>query len=273
MTEHTFTTPEPIELHVELGSGRLVSRAEETGTTRVDITGPRADEFEVEQHGRTISVVAPRQRVGFGGNDQHTVEVTLPAGSDLAGKIGSADTVAAGTYQAVRLKTGSGDVEVEATTGPASIDSGSGDVSCRQVGGDLRVKSGSGDVELGEVHGSVGISTGSGDVVLDRASGSAVLKTGSGDLRVQRMEADLQLTTASGDLVVRHASRGRLAAKSASGDVRIGVADGTPVWTDISTVTGAVSSDLPSTGKPAEGQDHLEVRASSVSGDIRLQRA
>ena len=273
MTEHTFTTPEPVELYVELGSGHLATRAEETGTTRVEITGPRADEFEVEQHGRTISVVAPRQRFGFGGNDQHTVEVTLPTGSDLAGKIGSADTVAAGTYHAVRLKTGSGDVEVEATTGPTAIDSGSGDVSCRRVGGDLRVKSGSGDVELGEVHGSVGISTGSGDVALGRASGSAVLKTGSGDLRVQQMEADLQLTTASGDLLVRQAARGRLTAKSASGDVLVGVTEGTPVWTDISTVTGSVSSDLPSAGRPEDGQDHLEVRATSVSGDIRLKRA
>lgn len=272
MSEHIFHTPEAIELHVELGSGRLTTRAGGTDETRVEITGPRADEFEVEQHGRTVSVVAPKQRFG-NGRDQHTVVVDLPTGSDLTGRIGSADTTATGSYHAVRLKTGSGDVEIEATTGATAIDTGSGDVSCERVGGDLRLKSGSGDIELGEVLGSLGISTGSGDVVLGRASGAAVLKTGSGDLQVQQMDTDLQLTTASGDLQVRQAVRGRLTAKTASGDVLVGVPEGTPVWTDISTVTGSVSSNLPSTGRPAEGQDHVEVRVTSVSGDVRLQRA
>jgi DUF4097 and DUF4098 domain-containing protein YvlB len=87
------------------------------------------------------------------------------------------------------------------------------------------------------------------------------------------LETDLQLSTASGDLLVRHAQRGRLAAKTASGDVLVGVPEGTPVWTDISTVTGSVSSDLTGVGKPADGQDHVEVRATSVSGDIRLKQA
>ncbi|HET8558892.1 MAG TPA: DUF4097 family beta strand repeat-containing protein [Marmoricola sp.] len=272
MTEHTFTTPEAIELYVELGSGSLTTRAGSTDETRVAITGPRAEDFEVEQRGRTISVIAPRQRFGFG-NDQHTVEVTLPTGSDLTGKIGSADTLAEGSYRTVKLKVGSGDVEIETTTGPTVVESGSGDVTCAHVEGDLRVKSGSGDVDLGEVLGTAGISTGSGDVLLGRAVGKAMLKTGSGDLQVQRMETDLQLSTASGDLLVRQALRGRLTVKSASGDMLVGVPDGTPVWTDISTVTGSVSSNLPSTGKPAEGQDHVEVRATTVSGDVRLQRA
>ncbi|HEY6934731.1 MAG TPA: DUF4097 family beta strand repeat-containing protein [Marmoricola sp.] len=272
MTEHTFPTPEAIELHVELGSGSLSARAGDTDETRVQITGPRADDFEVDQSGRTISVIAPRQRFGFG-NDHHVVEVSLPTGSDLSGKLGSADTVATGSYHEVRLKTGSGDVDIETTTGATVIDSGSGDIRCDQVGSDLRIKSGSGDVELGEVLGTAGISTGSGDVALGRAAGKTVLKTGSGDLQVQRMETDLQLSTASGDLLVRHAQRGRLAAKTASGDVLVGVPEGTPVWTDISTVTGSVSSDLTGVGKPTDGQDHVEVRATSVSGDIRLKQA
>ncbi len=272
MTERSFPTPEPVELYAELGSGNLTTAAAETAETQVRITGPRADEFEVGQSGRTISVIAPKQRFGFGGNDRHDVSVSLPTGSDLVVRKGSADLTATGSYRTVKVKSGSGDVEIDTTTGPTVIDSGSGEIICHRVESDLRIKSGSGDVELGEVLGSAGISTGSGDVDLGRAVGKAVLKTGSGDLEVQRMESDLQLNTASGDLVVRHASRGRLTAKSASGDVVVGIPEGTPVWTDVNTVTGSVSSNLASTGKPAEGQDHVELRATSVSGDIRLQQ-
>jgi DUF4097 and DUF4098 domain-containing protein YvlB len=272
MAEHTFSTPEPVELHVELGSGTLQTQAQETDQTAISITGPRADEFEVEQRGRMISIAAPKQRFGFG-SDKHDVRVALPADSDLVVKIGSADLVASGSYGSARVKSGSGDVEVETVTGPAVVESGSGDVTCDRAEAELRVKSGSGDVEVGEVVGNAGISTGSGDVTLGRTRGKTVLKTGSGDLQVQRMETDLQLTSASGDLLVGHAVRGRLAAKTASGDVVVGIPDGTPVWTDINTVTGSVSSGLTSVGKPAEGQDHVEVRANSVSGDIRLEQA
>jgi hypothetical protein len=42
------------------------------------------------------------------------------------------------------------------------------------------------------------------------------------------------------------------------------------VWTDVNTVTGSVASNLESAGKPAEGQDYVELRATTVSGDVRL---
>ncbi|MDQ6641356.1 MAG: DUF4097 domain-containing protein, partial [Actinomycetota bacterium] len=130
----------------------------------------------------------------------------------------------------------------------------------------------SGDVRIGTAASPVGISTGSGDVTIGTTSASTVIKTGSGDLTVNRAETDLSLTTASGDTEVGRFSRGALRAKSASGDVRIGIPRGVPVWTDISTVSGRVGSDLESAGEPAPGQDHVEVRASTVSGDVLLRQ-
>ena len=44
----------------------------------------------------------------------------------------------------------------------------------------------------------------------------------------------------------------------------------TPVWTDISSLTGRIHSTLSGAGQPAEGQDHVEVRAVTVSGDVEL---
>jgi hypothetical protein len=42
------------------------------------------------------------------------------------------------------------------------------------------------------------------------------------------------------------------------------------VWTDITTVTGQIQSSLQGAGQPQEGQDHVEVRAKTVSGDVVL---
>jgi DUF4097 and DUF4098 domain-containing protein YvlB len=268
--QRTFSTPDPLAVYVELGAGSLTVEAADTSDSTVEVTGPRAEEFTVELAGRNLAVVAPKGRfLGFG-TDEHTVRVVVPTGSDLATKTGSADTETVGTLGSVRIKTGSGDVEVDRAEGPLVVDSGSGDIRCHQAAAEIRIKSGSGDVDLGDVRGTTGISTGSGDVVIGVAHERTVIKTGSGDLELKRSEADVSLATASGDLVIGHAPRGKITAKNVSGDVRVGIPAGTPVWTDVNTVTGSVASNLESVGKPADGQDYVELRATTVSGDVRL---
>jgi len=64
--------------------------------------------------------------------------------------------------------------------------------------------------------------------------------------------------------------RGRVSAKGASGDVVVGIPAGVPVWTDITTVSGRIRLDLQGAGQPEEGQDHVELRARTVSGDVVL---
>jgi DUF4097 and DUF4098 domain-containing protein YvlB len=66
--------------------------------------------------------------------------------------------------------------------------------------------------------------------------------------------------------------RGSLTAKNASGDIRVGIPAGTPVWTDVSSLTGRIGSDLEGAGQPEPGQDYVEVRAKTVSGDIVLKQ-
>jgi hypothetical protein len=269
--EHTFNTPAPVTLYVELGAGRLSADAAQVDQTTVQITGPRAEEFTVTRHGDKIAVLSPHGRF-FGWGESHQVRVTVPTGSGLSTKMGSADTSATGTFGLIALKSGSGDIAIEKAGGPVVIESGSGDIKGHQLSAEVRIKSGSGDIDLRDLRGKTGISTGSGDVVLGLVRGTTVIKTGSGDLKVERAEADVSLATASGDLTIGSAPCGKVTAKNVSGDVRVGIPAGTPVWTDVSTVTGSLRNNLASTGKPAEGQPHVELRASTVSGDIVLRQ-
>jgi DUF4097 and DUF4098 domain-containing protein YvlB len=98
------------------------------------------------------------------------------------------------------------------------------------------------------------------------------LKSGSGDLVIGAAEGRTMLSAASGDLRVGRMTRGEVNLKNVSGDIRLGIPEGTPVWTDITTGTGHVRSGLRPTGAPAQGQDYVEVRAKSVTGDIYLEQ-
>ena len=267
-----FETPEPIYLYVELGKGKVEVRATAGGSTTLEIEGRDADEVTVTFEDNRLSVIGPKDGGNwFGGRDRDLhVQVELPPASDVAVKTGSADIEIEGTVNEVRVKTGSGDVTCDTFTGSAKVETGSGDVEIAEAHAELQIKSGSGDISLGSALGNLNISTGSGDVEVGTTNGKTMVKTGSGDLRVVTANADISMSTGSGDLTLGHVRRGRVSLKGASSDLEIGIPAGTPVWADINTVTGSVRSNLQSVGSPQEGQEHVELQARTVSGDITL---
>ncbi|WP_122818991.1 DUF4097 family beta strand repeat-containing protein [Nocardioides pantholopis] len=272
---YEFQTPHPAELVVEVDQGTVRVAAADTAETRVRVAGADARETTVEQTDGRIEVTAPPRRSGFlsGAPLPLEVEIELPTGSDAAIRTGSADVTVEGAVRRLQVRTGSGGVRVERLTGPGQVETGSGDVRVGHAAGDLQVKTGSGDTEVTHAAGALAVSAGSGDVVLDAVEGPVMVKTGTGDLLIRAVHADVSMTTGSGDLAIGSAHRGRLQARAASGDVRIGIPPGVPVWTDLSTVTGSIRSEVRGTGAPAEGADHVELRATSVSGDIMLVEA
>lgn len=273
MSEQQFDTPQPVTLRVELERGALEVHAVETAVSRVVVTGRDADEVRVELTGDTLTVRGPQQRLGFLGTGTTSlqVEVTVPQESPLVVRTGSAEVRVHGPVGATQVRSGSGNVHLD-SIGEAVVETGSGDVRIDAAHADLRVKCGSGDVSIGDAEGALAVSTGSGDVQIESNAASTSLKTGSGDVTISRCLADLVLATGSGDLAVGAATRGRITVKGASGDVRVGIPTGVPVWTDVTTASGRVRSDLAATGAPAEGQDHVQLRARTASGDITLAR-
>lgn len=270
--ERSFETPQPIELYVESGSGSITVTAADVTRTEVTVTGKHAEDFLVEQRGDQVQVVAPKSGLGFlSGDHRARISVVMPAHSALTVKTGSADCTVDGPLTGLWVNSGSGDVTAELVDGTSEVVSGSGDVRLVELRGQARIKSGSGDVAVRRCD-DLSVSTGSGDVRIESTGGRLSIKTGSGDVQVGEAADDLALSTGSGDLSVEVAHRGRFVVKGASGDVRIGVPAGTPVWTDITTISGRVHSDLTPVGAPAEGQDHLEIRASTASGDVILQQ-
>jgi len=271
MTDHRFETHDPVALYVETGSGTIDVTATDTAESRVEITGRHADEVDVTLEGRDLRIVAPRRRTGFLSEDSHLfVTITVPTASDLAVRTGSADLGVIGEIGESHVKSGSGGVRLDVLSGPNSTETGSGDVEIEEARSAARIKCGSGDVTVRHAGSSTAVSTGSGDVQIGTSEGSAVIKTGSGDVRVVEASGDLSLTTGSGDLQIDTARRGKFSAKGASGSVHVGIPAGTPIWTDVSTVSGRIHHNVEGVGQPGEGDDYVELRATTVSGDVIL---
>lgn len=267
---HSFETSRPVRLEVRLGRGSLHTSTEDTTTTEVLVSGAHAAEVAVEERDGVVSVVAPHQR-GFLERDlQVDVTVVLPAGSELDLRVGSADVRARGRYAGALLRTGSGDLHVDEATGPVHVEAGSGDVRLRAVGDELHVKCGSGDLRVEHAASSVAVSTGSGDVVLGEVLGDLSVKTGSGDLHVAHPHGDVSMTTGSGDVLVDRASASTISLRGASGDTRVAVPPDLAVWTDVTSLSGTVHATTASRGAPADGQPHLTLRVTTVSGDVLL---
>ena len=271
MSSYEFETHEPVDLYVELGKGDIIVTASDTTATTVEVEGREPERVDVHQDGRQISVIGPKGNRGlFGGEPQYVVTINLPTRSNTVVKSGSADVQMTGTFGHGQVKSGSGDCTLDTFEAPLIVETGSGDIGITRAGAELRIKSGSGDVTAEQVDGTSSVSTGSGDVELGTTTAPTVVKTGSGDLEIGRAGDGVSMSTGSGDMRIRNASKGKVSAKGASGDVLIGIPAGTPVWTDLTTVSGDISSDLKGAGQPEPGADYVELRAKTVSGDIHL---
>jgi DUF4097 and DUF4098 domain-containing protein YvlB len=277
---HTFETPGRTTLVVRTGSGTVTVAATDTDRTTVELTPLNAvakdavDQTVVEQQGSTVVVDVPRHRVGlFRQGPLFDVAVRCPSGTVLQVKAESSDVRATGTFAEALVTTGSGDIDVETVTGAAKLKSGSGAVVAGQVDEALLVTTGSGNVSVHQSGHSAKLTAGSGDISIGELAGQVVTKSGSGDVEVGRLGGSLLTKSGSGSLTVRRATSGSVKANGASGNISIGVEEGTAAWLDVSTVSGRVSQELGEAEAPGDGQQRVEITAHTVSGDLRVHRS
>ncbi len=270
MTE-AFPTPGHVALDLRLPDGSVEVETAATEETVVVLTGLPDDELaelariEMREHGGTYEVrVEVEDRRGFGRFWKARglrLEVRAPVASDLRVRGGSTDVRARGSYGDVGVETGSGDVEVDTAAGDASV------------------KSGSGDVRVGEVSGNVGVATGSGDIDVARAGGDAELRSASGDVHLGEGGHDVTVQTASGDQQIDAVTQGQVTLQSASGDMNVGIRRGSRVAVDARSMSGDTSSEIEldefdaEPGDAADEAPLVEVRATTMSGDIHVARA
>ncbi len=268
--DYTFRTVTPADLHVQIGAGTVSVSATDTDRTDIEVTGTGADDVLVEQVGDRISVKERDVFRMLSSSRPLRVKVSLPTGSALTARLGSASLHCQGRLASCHVASGSGGVRLS-ETGDLDVITGSGDVDAHLVMGELRAKTASGDVTAQEVSGSADLITGSGDLRVRGVGGTLTTKSGSGDVAVGQVSGDVSTTSGSGDVEIGLVHRGVVTCRSASGGVQVAVAAGTPTWTDLHTVSGRMAQELDALGPPAQGQPYVELRIRTVSGRIRTR--
>lgn len=276
MRSETFKTPGPLLLNLELPVGRIEIETADTDETRVELEArSRGDSvrdlietarIELVKRGDGHEVVAA-VRFRFGvwislDRDEPDIlmRLTCPHGADLEIQTKTADVDARGAYGSVDVKTASGDVRLQEARGDVRVKTASGDVRVETVGGKLDVNSASGDVHVDSVAGETRAQIVSGDVYIREAGDSVSANTVSGDQRLETV------------------SKGRLNLRAISGDISVGIRQGSRLFVDANTVSGSTSSevelgDAPQQEGGAESGPLVELFAKTVSGDVRIERA
>ena len=262
----TFQVDGPVRVSVACPVGDVRVATTDAPHAEVDVQALRNDDATREAvantrvellDGRDLVIEVPRREGSFFGREPRIrVDVKVPNDSTLAFTTASADVQATGRYAEVRGKTASGDVTV-ADAGTVRIESASGDLRVEEVRGEAGLKATSGDIRLGHVAGRLDAAVVSGDMEVRAADNGATVQAVSGDISL--------VAVAQGDVDV----------KSVSGDVSVGVPQGTRVHIDVSTVSGDLKSDVSlDDAPPAEGSGPLvSVSGRTVSGDLRIRRA
>jgi DUF4097 and DUF4098 domain-containing protein YvlB len=281
MRTETFQTPRPARLDVRIGSGEIRLETSEAAETTVtleplrdnDASVSAVQEARIEQRGDEILVDVRDRKRGFRGADV-LISIQCPEESSVRAKTGSADIEGHGRFGTVEVGTGSGDVQFSEVAGDAEINAASGDVQISRVGGQGRINTASGDVQVGSIGGEAKINSASGDVQIREVANRLEVNTASGDVLVREASSSVSLNSASGDQTLGSVTEGKVDVKTASGDLKIGIREGSTLWVDARSRSGEVRSELPVSDLPPEGDaPHIELRANSMSGDITVVRA
>jgi hypothetical protein len=267
--QKSFEVQGPVELDVRLASGDI--EVDPTADGRVEVSLIAHDEesqrlvdearIELSPHGRRPTVVVDvPQKKGFSftifGRNGIECRIRCPHDSGLAVRTKSADVLARGTIGGLNVTTASGDVQADRVSGGVSVKGASSDFSAYEIGGGVSIQTASGDVDIQVARGPVNVTSVSGDISIGEAYDNVNANSVSGD---QDHGAVMQ---------------GVVSAHAVSGDVSIAVRRGSQAFLDCTTVSGDTSSELEMTGEtPAGDGPFVEIRAKTVSGDIRITRA
>jgi DUF4097 and DUF4098 domain-containing protein YvlB len=259
-----FDTPEPILAYVELVAGSVTLTASDREDTVVEVR-PRdpsrssdvkaAEQARINFRNGRLAVTTGKKHISIGRGGAVDIDIALPSSSRLETASVSADVQADGVLAECKLSTVSGDLRVDTVDGNIKADSVSGDITAQGVTGNVTV------------------STVSGNVMIDHLEGDVKFQAASGGITIGRLRGNAKAQTASGSIAVATAVNGAFTAHTASGEVEVGIPQGTAARLDLRTRSGLVTNALQEANGPAENDETLIVQARTGSGDIMVRRS
>ncbi len=241
--QKTFDIDGPAQIEVRLASGEIVIDPTLEGQIEVELTAHDdesqrlVDDARIELNDRHLLIDVPNRRGGFSFSLGFTRQ-------------GITCRIRCPQSSGLSARTKSADLVARGTLGGLNVSTASGDVEANRIEGGVNIKSASGDTRIQEISGGATVQTASGDIELVIVRGAVNANSASGDVMIREAYDNVTANTVSGDQEHGAVMRGNVSAHSVSGDVTIGVRRGSKVYLDC-----------------------VEIKAKTVSGDIRITRA
>jgi len=273
-----FTTPGPIAATVEVAGAQVrVGASERTDT--VVLVEP------VNQASKSDVKVAERTKVDFSGgrltvkttvpgskNGSVAISIDLPAGSSLAASVANSSLHADGMLGECELHMASGQVQLD-RIGALQANIAAGEVAVGRIAGRAGIEGGTATVRIGEVRGTVRLASSAGQLWIGDARADLDLSSGSGGFDIDRADGGVTAKTGAGAIRVGRLTRGHAELVNGSGNIEIGIGEGSAAQVDANSERGTVRNSVPSREDPGAVENTVTVHARTRHGDIIIQRA
>jgi putative adhesin len=256
----TFATPGPVTATVEVAGAQVrVTASDRTDTvvlveprnpaSRKDVKVAGKTKVDLADGQLTVKTITPGDKSG-----SVTITIDLPAGSRLAAYLAHSSVQADGPLGRCELQMASGQVQLDRIDAlRANISAG--EVAIAHIAGRADIDGGASAVRIGHAAADLELSSASGGFDIDRADGSVTATTASGAIRIGRM------------------THGQAKLMNGSGNIEVGISDGTAAYIDVNSERGAVRNSVASPGGTDASDATVMVHARTRHGDITIQRA
>jgi Toastrack DUF4097 len=273
-----FDTPGPIAATVVVAGAQVRVTASDRIDTVVLVE-------PIDKASKKDVKVASKTKVGFAdghlsvkttvsGDKDGSVAITmdLPAHSSLVAYLAHSDVHADGSFGECELHMASGQVQLDRINAlQANI--AAGEVAIGHIAGRANIDGAAFAMRISEVKEPVKLSSSGGQTWIGHASADLDLSSGSGGFDIDRADGSVTATTGDGAIRIGRLTRGRAELLNGSGNIEVGIAEGTAARVDANSERGSVRNSVPPQENPETSGTMVTVHARTRHGDIILQRA
>ena len=273
-----FDTPGPIAATVVVGGARVrVAASDRTDT--VVLVEP------IDKTSRSDVKVASKTKVAFAGgqlsvkttvsgdkNGSVVITIDLPAGSSLVAYLAHSSVQADGSFGECELHMASGRVQLDRISAlQANI--AAGEVTIGHIAERANIDGAAFAMRIGEVEDTVKLSGSGGQTWIGHASADLDLSSGHGGFDIDRADGSVTARTGDGAIRIGRLTRGQAELMNGSGNIEVGISEGTAARVDAHSERGSVRNSVPSRENPGPSDSKVTVHARTRHGDIIIQRA
>ena len=274
----TFDTPESIAATVVVAGAQVrVTASDRTDTVVLVEPIDKASRSDVKVADKTKVDFADGQlsvKTTVSGDKDGSVAITidLPANSSLVAYLAHSDIHADGSLGECELHLASGRVQLDRINAlQANI--AAGEVTIGHIAGRADIDGAAFAMRIGEINDTVKLSSSGGQAWIGHASADLDLSSGSGGFDIDRADGSVTAKTGDGAIRIGRLTRGQAELLNGSGNIEVGISEGTAARVDASSERGSVRNSVPPQENPETSDNKVTVHARTRHGDIIIQRA